>query len=151
MGSHEEFRELCAAATAGELSADEQSKLAAHLSVCPDCRRVKSEYEAAAVAGAAALAESHGREADEGADSSWSVEEAEERFFKRLSKEEGSVSAELRPAKASAGKRHTSAIEHGGDAEVMLGAYIASMTASQHAWGKKPAVHLFCAKNSLDS
>jgi anti-sigma factor RsiW len=38
MGPHEEFLELCATATAGELSAAEQAKLNAHLAVCPECR-----------------------------------------------------------------------------------------------------------------
>jgi hypothetical protein len=88
MGSHEEFLELCAAATAGELTADEQAKLAAHLAVCSECRRAKSEYDAAAIKGAAALAESHGLVGDEAADSAWSIDEAEKKFFQRLEKEE---------------------------------------------------------------
>jgi anti-sigma-K factor RskA len=104
MGSHEEFWELCAAATAGELSAEEQAKLTEHLAVCPDCRRVKSEYETAAVAGVAALAESHRPEIDQARASAWSVEQAEERFFKRLSEEDAS-----RPEKTetTTGRRHT--------------------------------------------
>ena len=89
MGSHEEFRELCAAATAGELSDDEQARLTAHLAFCADCRRLMSEYESAAVAGLAALAESHLPGGDEViGESSWSVEKAEERFFKRLAEED---------------------------------------------------------------
>src|SRR5215831_4354895 len=90
MGSHEEFLELCAAETAGELTADEQAKLAAHLAVCPDCRRAKEEYEVAAIKGAAALAELHGPNIDEATDPSWSIEQAEDAFFKRLSKEKRS-------------------------------------------------------------
>jgi hypothetical protein len=109
MGSHEEFRELCAAATAGELSDGEQAKLAAHLAVCADCRQLKSEFESAAIAGVAALAESHST--DPGGvitDPSWSVEQAEARFFKRLDEEDRSRSSDSgRGQKASIGKRHT--------------------------------------------
>ena len=94
MGSHEEFLELCAAATAGELSADEQAKLAAHLAVCSECRRAKSEYDAAAIKGAAALAESHELVGNEAADPAWSVDEAEKKFFQRLEKEERENAAE---------------------------------------------------------
>ena len=106
MGSHEEFLELCAAATAGELNADEQVKLAAHLAVCPECRRAKSEYEAAAIRGAAALAAGHESKGDEVVDPFWSVEEAEKAFFQRLEKEERASSVEsLSSAQAIAGKR----------------------------------------------
>jgi len=89
MGSHEEFRELCAAATASELSADEQAKLDAHLSVCPDCWKAMSEYEMAAGKGMAALAEELAPREREDSDSSWSVERAEKAFFRRLESEQG--------------------------------------------------------------
>jgi hypothetical protein len=101
MGLHEEFLELCAAATAGELSADEQAKLAAHLAVCSDCRRAKSEYDATVIKGAAALAESHELVGNEAADPAWSVDEAEKRFFQRLEKEERENATE--PTYSSAG------------------------------------------------
>ena len=87
MESHEEFRELCAAATAGELSADEQVRLNSHLATCPECRRVLREYELATVKGITALAEEHDTASKEARDSSWSTEEAEVAFFKRLEKE----------------------------------------------------------------
>jgi Putative zinc-finger len=111
MGSHEDFLELCAAAVAGELSVEEQARLTAHLAVCADCRRAKSEFETAAIRSMAALAEEHPQENEQGSDPSWSVEGAEAAFFKRLDKEqEGS---EFGPAgndpsdKAKVGKRFT--------------------------------------------
>jgi hypothetical protein len=87
MGPHEEFLELCAAATAGELSADEQATLDSHLVACPECRQVMSEFEAATRVTVSALTEElppRGGTAGE----AWSVEEAETRFFKRLDSEQ---------------------------------------------------------------
>jgi hypothetical protein len=108
MDSHEEFLELCAAATAGELSVDEQARLDAHLAVCPECRKAKSEYDAAAAKGLAALAEEHD---PTGIDQSWSVEKAEAAFFNRLDNEEqgrkaGALGDDLRDT-VKAGRRFT--------------------------------------------
>jgi anti-sigma-K factor RskA/putative zinc finger protein len=111
MGSHEEFLELCAAAVAGELSADEQARLDGHLAVCPGCRRAKSEYEAAAVRAREAFAEEYGEVNQESMDDSWSVEKAEAAFFKRLDKEqEGDASSRAgydASDRAKLGKRFT--------------------------------------------
>jgi anti-sigma-K factor RskA len=87
MGSHEEFLELGAAATAGELSVDEQARLDAHLAVCPECRRAMSEYEAAARTAVSVLAQDLVSK-DEAVDGSWSAENAEKAFFKRLDEEQ---------------------------------------------------------------
>jgi hypothetical protein len=112
MGSHEEFLELCAAAVAGELSVEEQARLDGHLGICPECRRAKSEFEAAAIRSVAALAEEHPQENEQGSsDPSWSVEKAEAAFFRRLEmEEEGSESDRTgydRSDKAKGGKRFT--------------------------------------------
>ena len=87
MGRHEEFLELCATATAGELSVDEQIRLDAHLAGCPDCRRAKSEYEAAHETVVAALAQELEPMEGSGRDS-WSVRAAEKTFFKHLDQEQ---------------------------------------------------------------
>jgi anti-sigma factor RsiW len=47
MGPHEEFLELCAVSTSGDLTEEEQSKLTAHLAGCPECRQALGEFEAA--------------------------------------------------------------------------------------------------------
>ena len=56
MEPHDEFRELCAIATAGELSEQEQRKLRAHLIGCPECRQALKEFEAVVDVGVPLLA-----------------------------------------------------------------------------------------------
>lgn len=109
MDSHEEFRELCAAATAGELSEAEQEKLAAHLALCRDCARLKREYEAAAGASASALADSlQINSQTTSTEPAWSLEDAEQRFFKRLAAEDQSrLSETSKERQTPAGGRHS--------------------------------------------
>src|SRR6266446_5893612 len=92
MTPHEEFLELCAAATAGELNPGEQANLDAHLTECADCRKAMREFEIASRHGVAALASGLAPEKTKNA-GSWSVEKAEEAFFKRLDKEAGRQTA----------------------------------------------------------
>jgi hypothetical protein len=87
MGPHEEFLELCAAATAGELRVDEQERLDAHLAGCPDCRRAMSEYETARQAAVTVMAQGLTPVEESTADS-WSAKEAEKTFFKQLDREQ---------------------------------------------------------------
>ena len=87
MAVHEEFLELCAAATAGELTAAERAKLDSHLAECAECRRAMREYELAAHHGMAALASQFAPE-DKEFDDPWSVGKAEAAFFKRLETEQ---------------------------------------------------------------
>ena len=47
MEPHDEFLELCALSTSGELSDQEQAKLRAHLAGCAGCREALQEFEAA--------------------------------------------------------------------------------------------------------
>ena len=93
MTPHEEFLELCAAATAGELNPAEQANLDAHLTECAECRKAMREFEIASRHGVAALVSELAPEKTE-TDNSWSVEKAEEAFLKRLDKEAGGQTAE---------------------------------------------------------
>jgi hypothetical protein len=47
MGPHEEFLELCAVSTSGDLTEEEQKKLQAHLAACSECLQALREFEAA--------------------------------------------------------------------------------------------------------
>jgi DNA repair exonuclease SbcCD ATPase subunit len=47
MEPHEEFLELCALSTSGDLTEEEQKKLQGHLSECRECRKALEEFEAA--------------------------------------------------------------------------------------------------------
>ncbi len=42
---HDEFLELCAVSTSGQLTEEEQKKLREHLAVCPSCREALKQYE----------------------------------------------------------------------------------------------------------
>jgi anti-sigma-K factor RskA len=86
MAPHEEFLQLCAVATAGELTFHEQQRLGAHLETCAECRRIIHEYAIASQLGAAALASEFPVEETE-SEGSWSIVEAEKAFLKRLQKE----------------------------------------------------------------
>ncbi len=56
MESHDEFRELCAISTSGELSEQEQRKLKEHLTACAECRQALKEFEAVVDVGVPFLA-----------------------------------------------------------------------------------------------
>ena len=56
LGPHEEFLELCAVSTSGDLTEEEQNKLTTHLAGCPECRKALKEFEAAVDVGVPLLA-----------------------------------------------------------------------------------------------
>ncbi len=108
MGTHDEFLELCALASSGELTGEERKKLEEHLPVCPSCRQAKKDYESAAGGVVRALASDFPTE-EMAAGRSWSVEKAEAAFFERLKQESPSSQAEqsnrLANSKPPAGQR----------------------------------------------
>jgi len=82
---HDEFLELCALSTSGELTGEEQRRLQNHLAICPSCRQVMKQYEAVLSETIPALvSEREGVESDP----SWSQEQAEAALFERLTMEE---------------------------------------------------------------
>ena len=86
-GPHDEFLELCAVSTSGQLSEEEQNRLQEHLAVCPACREALREYESVVNDAIPAI----GAEQSSGIDPGpgFSQSKAEKVFFDRLAKEDG--------------------------------------------------------------
>jgi len=84
---HDEFLELCALSTSGELTGEEQKRLQEHLAVCPSCREAMKQYEAVVAKTIPALAPDLEKSES---DPTWSQEQAEAVFFQRLTLEEES-------------------------------------------------------------
>ena len=82
MIAHDEFRELCALATAGCLTSEEQSRLKAHLASCAECREAAREYENVARVGVPSLASDF--PSDSQVPFGWSTERAYQDFVERL-------------------------------------------------------------------
>ena len=82
---HDEFLELCALSTCGELTAAEAARLKEHLAVCPSCWETLKQYEAVVSKTIPALAPNLDHLES---DPSWSQEQAEAAFFQRLTLEE---------------------------------------------------------------
>lgn len=75
---HQEFQELCALSTTGELTAEEWMRLNDHLAHCGACRQAKRQFERVVAATIPALAEENGAtEDEENAPGPWSIEDAE--------------------------------------------------------------------------
>ena len=86
--SHQEFQELCALSTTGELTVEEWAQLSEHLSHCDSCREAKRLYERLIATTIPALgAESSTDEDSEDAPGVWSLEEAEAKLMESLRQE----------------------------------------------------------------
>jgi len=88
MDAHEKYLELCAAATAGELTGQEEKDLEEHLSVCASCRRAKHEFELVVQKAVPALGNKVASDSEE-FDPNWSIEKAEAALFERLQTDRG--------------------------------------------------------------
>jgi hypothetical protein len=88
-GPHDEFVELCAASTTGELSDDEQKRLHQHLAVCASCREALRQYESIVSNVIPGIAASEAPEKIAATSDDWSQAKAEKALFDRLAREEG--------------------------------------------------------------
>ncbi len=89
-GPHEEFLELCAVSTSGNLTEEERKKLNEHLATCAECREAAKEFQNVVDNAIPALAEELSPEFTREAvkeDPSFNQEAAETSFLKRLSEE----------------------------------------------------------------
>src|SRR5215475_3820233 len=77
----EEFAELCALSTSGELSAEELSTLNRHVAGCPPCAALLREYSSLAHVGMAKLAANLTRDIEIAALSGYNEKKPEKRFF----------------------------------------------------------------------
>ena len=87
-GPHDEFLELCAASTTGELSDDEQKQLEQHLATCASCREALRQYESIVSHVISAIAASEAPENVLTTTGDWSQEKAEKALLDRLAREE---------------------------------------------------------------
>ncbi len=85
---HDEFVELCAVSTSGQLTEEDQRRLQEHLAVCSSCREALQQYEAIIRHAIPAIAE---EETPENLDAggTWSEKQAESALFERIAREEG--------------------------------------------------------------
>jgi hypothetical protein len=86
MGPHDEFLELCAVSTSGDLTEAEKAKLEKHVADCGECREALKEFQAAAGIGSPLFAaEASGASPQE--TEAWSVDVAEAKLRERLDRQ----------------------------------------------------------------
>jgi len=82
---HEEFEELCALSTTGELTAEEWAQLEQHLTHCDACRESQRLFEHVVAMAIPLMAEEDGADQNHGSSSdSWSIKEAEAALMESL-------------------------------------------------------------------
>ena len=85
---HDEFLELCAISTSGQLSEEDQRRLREHLVVCSSCREALQQYEAIIRHAIPAIGAEETPENLE-AGPHWSEKQAECALFERIARDEG--------------------------------------------------------------
>ena len=84
---HDEFLELCAVSTSGQLTEEDQGRLQEHLAVCSSCREALQQYEAIIRHAIPAMAEQTPENLEAGP--RWSEKRAASSLFERIAREEG--------------------------------------------------------------
>jgi hypothetical protein len=100
MGRHDEFLELCAVSTSGDLTEAEKTKLEEHVANCPECRQALKEFQAAAEISAPLFAAEASVEPPPQIET-WSVDAAEAKLRERLARQ--TKEARTESARASGG------------------------------------------------
>jgi hypothetical protein len=86
-GPHDEFLELCAVSTSGQLNEQEQRRLQEHLAVCSACREALREYESIVDDAIPGIGAEQSTRIDPGP--RFSQSKAEKAFFDRIAREGG--------------------------------------------------------------
>ncbi len=86
---HDEFLELCAVSTSGQLSEEDQRRLREHLVVCSSCREALHQYEAIIRHAIPAMAAEEETPEDLEVGPRWSEKQAESALFERIARDEG--------------------------------------------------------------
>ena len=86
---HDEFLELCAVSTSGQLSEEDQRRLQEHLVVCSSCREALQQYEAIIRHAIPAIAAEEETPENLEVGPRWSEKQAESALFERIAREEG--------------------------------------------------------------
>ena len=95
---HDEFLELCAVSTSGQLTEEERKKLDEHLAVCPACREAIKQYESL-VAHAIPMMAAEEVPDDVDPGPSWSEPRAEAALLNRVEEEERRESLDARESR----------------------------------------------------
>jgi hypothetical protein len=84
---HDEFLELCAVSTSGQLTQDEQKRLGEHLAICATCRQAIKQYQSLVAHAIPAMAAKDLPE-DMDPGPAWSQQRAEASLLNRIAQEE---------------------------------------------------------------
>jgi hypothetical protein len=91
---HDEFLELCAISTSGQLSEEDQRRLQEHLAVCSSCREALEQYKAIIRHAIPAIAAEEETPENLEVGPRWSERQAEAALFERIAREEGNFGIE---------------------------------------------------------